>query len=70
MWAYFLAGGDVRDNMRESTWEFIILLVVTLGGWAFTAGSMYAHLSETEDRLQHLETKVDLILMHEKGLDK
>lgn len=53
------------DNLRTQTWEFIVLLCVTLAGWAFTAGSMYAHLNETADRLKTLEQKVDLILLHE-----
>lgn len=52
------------------TWEFFVLLVVTLAGWAFTAGSMYAHLGETESRLERVENKVDRILFYEKGIEK
>lgn len=68
-----MSSGSALLNMSEikaNTWEFIVLLCVTLTGWAFTAGSMYAHLGETSARLERLEQKVDIILYHEKGIER
>lgn len=49
-------------ELKRISWEFVLLLTVTLAGWAFTAGTMFAHLDETQKRLDKIEVKVDAIL--------
>lgn len=50
----------MRDPINR--WEFVIFLAITLAGWAFTAGTVYAHQAESEKRIDRIENKVDTIL--------
>lgn len=46
-------------------WESWIVIAITVVGWAFGGGVMYAHLLDTRDRLNRLEQKVDYMILNQ-----
>lgn len=63
-----------EHNRRRASWEVILTLVITLLGWAYTAGVITAHQSDDDRRLQRIEEKVDTLqgqlFTHEHGVTR
>lgn len=49
------------DRRGKLSYEAIIVIFITLAGWAATAGMMWQHIHDIDDRLVRIERRVDQI---------
>jgi hypothetical protein len=52
-----------HPNDRRSTWstEVIVLIVLTIIGWASSAGMTWQHVADIDSRLARVERKLDVV---------
>ena len=50
------------DRRGKLSYEAIIVICVTATGWAATAGMMWQHIHDIDDRLVRIEHRVDQIM--------
>jgi hypothetical protein len=56
-----------RNDRRSMKWslEIIILIIVTITSWATSAGMMWQHISDVDQRLSRVEQKLDKLTASE-----
>lgn len=50
------------DKIREISVEGAFLIIVSIVGWIYTAGTLQAHLDDTIKRLDRVEEKLDEVI--------
>ena len=50
-----------EDRRGKLGYESIIVILVTICGWAATAGMMWQHISDMDTRLVRVEQKMDQV---------
>lgn len=62
--------GSVNLKLKEMGWDVLLLILLTLGGWAYTAGQLKEEIQDTKERLVRVETKLDDFLLEKTHAKK
>ena len=49
----------MRTIISKISWELLLTCIITIIGWAYTAGTLSAKIEDTQNRLDRVEIKLD-----------